>query len=310
MILNQLLLKRNKKNYRGGIDFVSTSIISGWLYNPKTNYQEIRITLGPHLIASTQVNIYREDVSAALNKEGNFGFCFELDNIEKNYEQYSQSYTPKLIAINSDLTSKIEVQSINKKFNSDEAINILFKENLIGLDGHVDGYSLSNDSIIGWAGDKITQNVISIWMISKDKKLKMPIKCDSYRGEKDIIGMINECGFLLDIKELDKAWFNNSVNFFFDEKGIFPIPGETEIRIYEPQKYQNTINNLQVINHDKDLNYLIKAGNSSEELRYKWVKLNQNKVFLDLIDKRLFENQNSNKFKLLINKLNLFKSTK
>ena len=40
-------------------------------------YNEIRILFGPYLVASAKVNIYRQDVSSAINKEGNFGFCFE-----------------------------------------------------------------------------------------------------------------------------------------------------------------------------------------------------------------------------------------
>lgn len=310
MVLKRLLNKNKKKKYQGGVEFVSPSLISGWIYSEKTNYNEIRILFGPYLVASAKVNIYRQDVSSAINKEGNFGFCFELDNIDKECYKYTQSYTPKLIAYNADLTSKIEVQSISKKENLIETINTIFQEKIVGSDGHVDGYASlnnNNNEIIGWAINRVNESLIFIWMLSSDRKLKMKIECNNYRGDIDSSGMINECGFIVRIEDLDNSWINKNVNFFFDEKGLFPLPGKNEISIYNTTKYNDSIAKVQVIKYEDDLDYLVKAGNSSEELRYKWLQLNQKKNFLDLVDEKLFKEKiETNKFKLILNKLKPF----
>ena len=74
---------KRKSNYglKGGIDTVTPSYISGWIYMSDCKFDEIRLLIGENLVAKANINRYRKDVCEFLNEEGCFGFQLTLEDL-------------------------------------------------------------------------------------------------------------------------------------------------------------------------------------------------------------------------------------
>ena len=82
----------------GYVESINTEVISGWVKDNKTKFYEVRLVDDDNVLASTPINIFRDDVAKKYNLNITTGFNLSLDKIKKT----ENILDPKLIAINAD----------------------------------------------------------------------------------------------------------------------------------------------------------------------------------------------------------------
>ena len=135
--------KKDSKSF-GFVELISPEVISGWVLNETINFLEVRLIDSDKVIASSPINIFREDVASKFNINKPSGFNLNLNSLAVNMNLND----PKLIAINSDGKKTFEIKlTYKKEFFKDQLSNLL-KSDFLGCKGKI--YSISNDGrIIG-----------------------------------------------------------------------------------------------------------------------------------------------------------------
>jgi hypothetical protein len=55
---------------QGGIELITPSLITGWVYHPHHALSDVRLLAGPHLLAQARIDHPRPDVEDHLQKTG------------------------------------------------------------------------------------------------------------------------------------------------------------------------------------------------------------------------------------------------
>ena len=82
MVLRTWLgLKRPKleAKLQGGLELISPSLMSGWVFHPSATFSEVRLVMGPHLIAQGLINHSRPDVEDALGVRATLCLLYTSD---------------------------------------------------------------------------------------------------------------------------------------------------------------------------------------------------------------------------------------
>lgn len=204
---------------RGGIELITPSLISGWVFHPLQPLTEVRLLLGPHLIAHSRIDRWRPDVEEHLKAKGIFGFQLE---IPADLPALAIASSPEVLALSADGQQRIPLQLLgtNRQLTADRLRTALRPE-FRGLRGHFDGLSPDGLALQGWcytaAGGTAT-----VWLHA-DGLPTREILCDQLRPGMTNHGHPDRCGFALALADWPEA-AGREIRASFDRVGELLLP--------------------------------------------------------------------------------------
>ena len=209
-----------EEKFKGGIDYITPSYISGWLFRLNSKaVHDIFLISGNDLLSVGRVNIIRNDVSELFNL--NFSCGFHL-LFPEELPPLNSINNPRVIAIDIKdsvfFTLKL-FRSSRSTFNN--LSSILGNKELYGYDGLVEG--VNNGNIIGWVGKRyLTTNPI-IWIQSKSNN-PQKILCSHLIDSSSGPSYIKRYGFNFNLNTYSLNSRKQIIGLSFDKEGEFMIP--------------------------------------------------------------------------------------
>jgi hypothetical protein len=283
--LGLLRQKDRKISYQGGVDTLQPGQLSGWVVAPDVPLHEVRLLVGPHLIARGEINKPRQDVCDTLGWQGLPGFSVELPS---ELPLVNWQGSPRLIALSADGRQQVELGLIGRRQQTAEVLKALLQSDLLGLVGHCDGLAMG--SIWGWACRRGQQRSAQIWLQAAGK-VPVPVPCHLHRDGLQAINLPSHSGFVVDPAALPQEWAGQEVWLSFDQQGQFRLPqAERVILPAGPgigagvmPRIQPTAS-LTVGNNRPSQEWLTEVP---DDLRHHWQALEHFRLHLDKIEQQL-----------------------
>lgn len=272
--------------WSGGIEHLLPGLISGWVVAKDVPLQDVRLLVGPHLIAQAEINQARPDVCESLDWQGTPGFALALP---AELPPVNWQPDPRLVALSADGTQQVELKLMGQPEQTTVLLKALLHSDLLGLEGHVDG--LLQGELRGWAGRRGQWQPAQIWLQAAGQE-PWPLSCDQWREGLQAMGLPERSGFHLDPQDLPPGWGGLEVWCSFDQHGQFRLPQE-EKRIVLPAAPSlggevvhaiQTNASLEVVNNQPMQEWLPAVP---EDLRQHWQALEQFRLYLDKIEQEL-----------------------
>jgi len=269
-------------SWSGGIEHLLPGLISGWVVSKDGPLQDVRLLVGPHLIARAEINQARADVCESLGWEGTPGFALvlpeELPPIDWQPE-------PRLLALSADGSQQVELTLMRKPEQTSILLKTLLQSELLGLEGHVDG--LLQGALRGWAGRRGQKETTQIWLQAAEQE-PWPLSCDQWRDGMQAMGLPQRSGFHLDPQALPPGWGGLEVWCSFDQKGQFRLPQEEKVVLPAAQNQGGEVvraiqtnTSIKVMNNQPLQEWLPEIP---EDLREHWQALENFRHYLDKIE--------------------------
>jgi hypothetical protein len=280
--------------WSGGIEHLLPSRLSGWVVAKGVPLQDVRLLIGPHLIARSEINLARPDVCESLGWQGTPGFSLVLP---AELPPVDWQPAPRLLALSADGSQQVELTLMGQPKQTAVLLKALLASELLGLEGHVDG--LVQGSLRGWAGRRGQGRPAKIWLQAAGQE-PWPLTCDQGRGGLQAMGLPERSGFQLNPQALPPSWGGLEVWCSFDQQGRFRLPQEmmrlvlpaaTGLRGEVLQGVQ-TDASLKVVNNQPMQEWHVDAP---EDLRQHWQALEQFRLYLDKIEQELDARDNNPK---------------
>jgi hypothetical protein len=202
----------------GGIEHLLPGLISGWIVARGVPLQEVRLLVGPHLIARAEINQARPDVCESLGWQGTPGFSLRLS---AELPPLEWQPAPRLLALSADGSKQVELTLLHQPEQTTILLKVLLRSELLGLEGHLDG--LLQGALIGWAGRRGQRQPAQIWLQAAGQE-PMRLNCDQGRDGLQEMGLPEQSGFHLEPKALPPDWGGLEVWCSFDQQGQFRLP--------------------------------------------------------------------------------------
>ena len=207
-------------SFYGGIDRLLPGRLIGWVMatDPNVPFYEVRLLVGPHLIARAEINQPRPDVCDQLSREGNPGFVMGLP---VDLPPLDWTLPVRVVAVSADGNSQVELSLMQKKSNTHESLSSLLQSDQRGMDGHVDG--IQNGELLGWAGCRGQKKPATIWLQAEGVE-PILLNCSEWRDGMGHQQLNPQCGFSLPLDELPPLWADKTIWCSFDKAGHWCVP--------------------------------------------------------------------------------------
>lgn len=278
--------------WSGGVEHLLPGLISGWVVAKDGPLHEVRLLVGPHLIARAEIYLARPDVCQTLGVQGTPGFSLVLP---AELPPLDWQQAPRLLALSADGSQQLELKLISNPRLTAGLLKALLQSELLGMTGHVDG--LLQGALRGWAGRRGQGQPAQIWLQAAGQE-PWALSCDQWRDGLQAMGLPERSGFHLNPQTLPPSWGGLEVWCSFDQQGQFRLPQE-EKRVVLPAapslggEVVSAIHanaNLQVVNNQPMQEWLSAVP---EDLRQHWQALEQFRLYLDKIEQELDAPDNS-----------------
>jgi len=268
--------------WSGGIEHLLPGMISGWVVAKDVPLQDVRLLVGPHLIARAEINQPRPDVCQSLGWQGTPGFSLLLP---AELPPVDWRPTPRLLALSADGSQRVELTLRSQPDQTADLLKRLLQSELLGLEGHVDGLLLG--ALRGWAGRRGQRQPAQIWLQAAGQEPR-PLSCDQWRDGLQAKGLPERSGFHLNPQALPQSWGGLEVWCSFDEQGHFRLPQEERVVLpavgSEVMQSIQTNSLIEVENHQPIQEWL---PGVPEDLRHHWQSLEHFRLYLDKIEQEL-----------------------
>jgi hypothetical protein len=276
----------------GGIEHLLPGLISGWVVTKDWPLHEVRLLVGPHLIARAEINQARPDVCESLGWQGTPGFSLLLP---AELPPLDWQPTPRLLAISADGSKQLELKLISNPRLTAGLLKALLQSELLGLEGHVDG--LLQGALRGWAGRRGQGQPAQIWLQAAGQE-PWPLSCDQWRDGLQAMGLPERSGFHLNPQALPPSWGGLEVWCSFDQQGQFRLPQEEKrVVLPAPARLGGEVVSAIQANTSFDMvnNQPMQEWLSAvpQDLRQHWQALEQFRLYLDKIEQELDARDNS-----------------
>lgn len=271
--------------WSGGIEHLLPGMISGWVVAKDVPLKDVRLLVGPHLIAQAEINQSRPDVCQSLGWQGTPGFSLLLP---AELPPVDWRPAPRLLALSADGSQQVELTLRSQPDQTAVLLKTLLQSELLGLEGHVDG--LLQGALRGWAGRRGQRQPAQIWLQAAGQEPR-PLTCDQGRDGLQAKGLPQNSGFSLNPKALPTGWGGLEVWCSFDEQGQFRLPQEERVvlpprptvgsEVVHPIQ-TNTL--IEVEHHQPMQEWLPEVP---EDLRHHWQALEHFRLYLDKIEQEL-----------------------
>ena len=218
----------------GYVESINPEVISGWVKDNKTKFYEVRLVDDDNVLASTPINIFRDDVAKKYNLNIATGFKLSLDKIKKT----ENIRDPKLIAINADGKCTYEIKLTYKKEFFKDQLSKLLNSDFLGCKGKILGLS-SEGQIIGWAFNPQKRREIDIWLQSNEvKPIKVKCNLSLYSlpfndFNENYLQLPLNCGINFNLSDYPNKINFKELIFTFDEEGKYLLQTNSKIFVDE-----------------------------------------------------------------------------
>ena len=134
-------------NLQGGLELISPTLIAGWVFHPSAKFSEVRLVMGPHLIAQALINHSRPDVEDALGIRATLGFELE---IPADLPLITLGYEPAFLALTADGSQRVTLSLLDHPKSTTDRLRLALDPKFRGLKGHFDGLNSDRTAFIGW----------------------------------------------------------------------------------------------------------------------------------------------------------------
>jgi hypothetical protein len=251
--------------------------------------QEVRLLVGPHLIARTEIDQARPDVCEIHGWRGTPGFSLKLP---AELPPVDWQPAPRLLAINADGSQQVELGLIGHPNQTGGLLKALLESDLLGLEGHVDG--LLQGVIRGWAGRRGQGQPAHIWLQAAGQE-PWRLDCDQWRDGLQAMGLPERSGFCLDPKALPTGWGGLEVWCSFDPQGQFRLPQQERVVLPAAPAVGSGV--VHAIQSNSSLTASPPPmqewlSGVPEDLRQHWQALEHFRLYLDKVEQELEEQDN------------------
>lgn len=263
--------------HSGGIEHLMPGRISGWVVAKRGALQEVRLLVGPNLIARADINLPRPDVCETLGWQGQPGFALMLPG---ELPPLDWSQQPRLLALSADGSVQVELGMLRQGEQAAARLRGMLQSDALGLEGHCDG--LQQGALQGWAGRKGQAQPAQIWL-QADGLQPWAVRCDQWREGMQAMGLPERCGFHVDPQQLPSGWSGKDVWCSFDQDGQFRLPQNQAVVL----PVRTTALQVNVVPASGDLtergpdSYQQRLQAAPADLRMHWEALEQFRLFLD-----------------------------
>lgn len=225
--LRQLRPQSNDQKLLGGLELITPTLLSGWVYLPSASYGVVKLLIGPHLIAQAFINRARPDVEAHLGISGCFGFEIVITD---DFPLVEFDLEPNVVAFadNGNHSVKLSLFKKKKAKLTTHVLRAALHPNRRGLHGHFDGLNPSGDALHGWSF-QVGRKQVSIWMHADGLPSK-ELTCDQNRSDVSMNGLTGNCGFYMSLCSWPEAQ-GKVVWTSFDECGLLILPQQQTIQL-------------------------------------------------------------------------------
>lgn len=276
--------------YKGGIDTLQPGSLSGWVVAPGVPLHELRLLVGPHLIAKAEINQPRPDVCETLGWQGLPGFRLELPS---ELPLVSWQEPPRVVAFSADASQQVELGLIGRRQQTAAVLKGLLQSDLLGLVGHCDGLVMG--SIRGWAGRRGQQEPAQIWLQANGEQ-PIPVTCHDHRDGMQAMNLPSQSGFAVDPLTLPDHWAGLEVWCSFDRDNQFRLPQQEPLVL--PSRAVSTSGGgpqpelLQPVQGVMAVtSYQTMLQEAPEDLRPHWQTLESFRAYLDNVEQQLAKAQ-------------------
>lgn len=230
---------RSKRNAAdsllGGLESVSPSAISGWVHHPQHVLVEVRLLIGPHLIAQAPIGEPRPDVAKHLGLDGSVGFRLTIPEAPF---PLPDSETPRIIALTADGSARFDLSMITQDQQTTTLLQLALRQELRGLQGHLDGLTPDGMTLHGWCMRRGSTTPVRVWLHSEGAE-PLELLCDRFRPGMSDQGLPDRSGFLLALEDWPEL-AGRSVWVSFDPEGQLPLPTNCVLPLCLPEQRQST----------------------------------------------------------------------
>jgi hypothetical protein len=277
--------------WSGGIEHLLPGQISGWAVAKGVPLQEVRLLVGPHLIARAEINLARPDVCEKLGWQGTPGFSLELP---AELPPIDWQPAPRLLAISADGSQQVELGLLGRPQQTAERLKALLQSDLLGLVGHCDGLVMG--VIRGWACRRGQQQPAQIWLQANGQEPTI-VQCHHHHDGLHAMNLPSQSGFVLDPASLPEAWTGLEVWCSFDREAQFRLPQQAPIvlpsraGLINGSGLQAEFSGLLPSTVAMPSNYQAMLEAAPEDLRQHWQALEAFRAYLDGIEHQLAQEQ-------------------
>ena len=277
--------------WSGGIEHLLPGQISGWVVAKGVDLQEVRLLVGPHLIARAEINQARPDVCEKLGWQGTPGFSLVLP---AELPPIDWQPTPRLLALSADGSQQVELGLLGRPQQTAERLKALLQSDLLGLVGHCDGLVMG--AIRGWACRRGQQRPAQIWL-QADGQEPIPVPCDRHHDGLQAMNLPSQSAFVLDPATLPLTWAGLGVWCSFDREAQFRLPQHATIVLHS--RAGSTSGGALLTEHSgplpsgmaKPSSYKAMLEAAPEDLRQHWQALEAFRSYLDGVEQQLAQEQ-------------------
>ena len=225
--LRQLRLKSKYQLLQGGLEVITPTNASGWVYLPFANLSVVELLIGNHMISQAVVNLPRPDVEACLGIFGDYGFEIPIPD---DFPLVEFELEPTVIAHTADGLHRVNLNLFenSKAKLTTHILQAALHPKRRGLHGHFDGLSPSGDLLHGWSF-QVGKKPVSVWLHADGLPSKQ-LMCDQNRPDIVMNGSSVNCGFSISLNSWPEA-VGKVVLASFDEKGLLNLPQQKKLQI-------------------------------------------------------------------------------
>lgn len=278
--------RTSKVKYAGGLDTITPGLIGGWVHCPSVPLTEVRLLVGPNLLAQAAINQFRQDVCQNLGQQGAFGFQLEISG---DLPAVAFEPSARVLALSADGGTSLELAFLPQPASTADRLQQVLAPQVRGAVGHFDGLSPDGDTLLGWAyrRGQTSDQPIQVWLQSVGQS-PVELRCDAYRPGMAAQGYPERCGFELELDRLPPAWAGQDVQVCFDAAGQIPLPGAGLLRLPGagllrlPAAAPGLVPTPAPLMHPASGSpYAAQMANAPGDLRQSWQALEQFRQFLD-----------------------------
>lgn len=271
--------------FQGGIDRLLPGRLMGWVMaaDPQASLYEVRLLVGPHLIARAEINQPRPDVCEQLGRQGNPGFVLP---VPVELPSLDWSLPVRVVAVSADGSVQAELPLMQKKAKATERLRALLQSDCRGMDGHVDG--VQHGDLVGWAGRPGQHQPATIWLQAECLE-PIGIVCSQWRDGMASQQMPHQYGFSLALDALPASWAGKSIWCSFDRAGEWLVPQDQALcapadvgGVPSPLVHRSPAPTAEVAT-----TYADQLASAPEELQEHWRALEDFRLFLDSLEQEL-----------------------
>lgn len=280
-------LRRDKGAvFQGGIDRLLPGRLMGWVMaaDPHAPFYEVRLLVGPHLIARVEINQPRPDVCEQLGRDGTPGFVLP---VPVDLPPLDWALPVRVVAVSADGSSQAELPLMQKKAKTAERLRALLQSDQRGMDGHVDG--IQHGDLVGWAGRRGQQQPATIWLQAAGLE-PIAIACSQWREGMSHEQMPHHCGFALSLDALPANWAGQSLWCSFDQAGQWRVPQDQALcapdavgGVAAPLVHQHSKPSVVATT----TTYAAQVSSAPEDLQEHWRALEDFRLLLDGLEQEL-----------------------